>query len=122
MIEGMIISALGGLLSSALSGVVGNRSDAAVYKCWNVINNRLREGRGKPINHDLQRAVVRSYMNALIVICAECVEELKKNKKENKNEIQWLEDKTTELNKKIKEIEKSEDVVSSIEELPSVPI
>ena len=62
MIEGMILTVLGGLLSSALSGVVGNRADAAVFNAWRFIGKRLRENNDKPINHDLQRAVVRSYI------------------------------------------------------------
>jgi len=122
MIEGMILTVLGGLLSSALSGVVGNRADAAVFNAWRFIGKRLRENNDKPINHDLQRAVVRSYINALNVICDECLEELKKNKKEYKTEIQFLEDKKIELNRKLKEIEKAEYVVSPLEELNEIEL
>ncbi|MBI4826344.1 MAG: hypothetical protein HY807_07985 [Nitrospirae bacterium] len=110
MIEGMIFSALGGLLSSALSGVVGNRTDAAVYSAWRVIGKRLREG-GRPINHDLQRAVIRSYISALITICNECLAELRENKKRHEKEIRWFEDKITVSENKIKELEKSTEYV-----------
>ncbi|OQX24613.1 MAG: hypothetical protein BWK80_19960, partial [Desulfobacteraceae bacterium IS3] len=42
---------------------------------WDVIGNvrkRLNEG-GEPVNHDLQRAVRRAYLEAAIFLCESCM-------------------------------------------------
>jgi len=100
----IIITVLGGFLATSLSGIVGNRADVAVTAAYKTIVERIKKG-GKPVNHDLERAVIRSFILALKSICEECLKELKLKKKEYSKEIQWLKEKNTSFDIQIKEIE-----------------
>ena len=101
----IIFSALGGLLANALSGIVGNQADRAVVAAWRIIVERLRRG-GRPVNHDLQRAVLRSFILALRGICDDCLRELKAEKNASAEDIRWLEEKRRSLEEKLKKVEK----------------
>jgi hypothetical protein len=103
----IIFSALGGLLANALSGIVGNQADRAVVAAWRIIVERLRRG-GRPVNHDLQRAVLRSFILALRGICDDCLRELKAEKNASAEDILWLKEKRRSLEKELKEVEKLE--------------
>jgi hypothetical protein len=109
----IIFSALGGLLANALSGIVGNQADRAVAAAWRSIVDRLRKG-GKPVNHDLQRAVLRSFILALRSICDDCLKELEAEKNASAEDIRWLEEKRRSLEEELKGVEKME-----YSELPS---
>jgi AAA ATPase domain len=60
-------------IQSAIAGVVGGRADAMLYTVGNAVFGRLRRG-GRLVNHDLQRAVRRSYLNATAQVCIACLE------------------------------------------------
>jgi len=119
--EEIVISALGGLLVTALSGIVGNRADAAVTTIWQTILDRLKKG-GKPVTHDLQRAVHRSFILALRTICDDCIRELKSKKEEHARDIAWLEQKQRSLDKELKAIEKTEYEEPSPESLKEIEL
>jgi hypothetical protein len=109
----IIFSAFGGLLANALSGIVGNQADRAVAAAWRIIVDRLRKG-GRPVNHDLQRAVLRSFILALRSICDDCLKELEGEKNASAEDIHWLKEKRRSLEKELKKVEKLE-----YSELPS---
>lgn len=117
----VITAALGGLLANALSGIVGNRADVAVNTSWQAIVDRLKKG-DKLVNHDLQRAVLRSFALALKTICKDCINDLKAKKKENAEDIRWLEQKRRSLDEELKSIEKAEDVEPSLESLEEIEL
>lgn len=119
--ELIVMSALGGLLVNALSGIVGNRADAAVKSAWQAIVDRLKKG-GKPINDDLQRAVLRSFILALKTICDDCINELETQKKKAAEDIRWLKQKRRSLDEELKSIEKAEYVEPSLESLEEIEL
>ncbi len=53
----------------AVSGIAGNRADSAVISAVREIAKRLKQG-GKPVNHDLERAVRRAYLQATVIACS----------------------------------------------------
>jgi len=116
--EAIIIAALGGILASALSGIIGNRADAAVSAAFKTLVERIRKG-GKPVNHDLEKLVFRSFILALRYICKECLKELKP--KEQPEAARWLRDKKASLEDQLKKVDKVEyldppnEVLSEIE-------
>jgi len=101
--ELIIFTVLGGFLATALSGIVGNRADAAVTATFKTIVERIKKG-GKPVNHDLGRAVIRSFIFGLKSICYECLNELKTKKKENAKEIHWLKEKNASLERRLNKV------------------
>ena len=117
----VITAALGGLLANALSGIVGNRADAAVNTAWHAIVDRLKKG-GKPVNHDLQRAVLRSFVLALKTICDDCISEMKTKKNEHAKDIAWLEQKRRSLDEELKRTEKVEYIEPSLESLNEIEL
>jgi len=117
----LVISALGGLLVDALSGIVGNRADAAVNTAWHAIVEGLKKG-GKPVNHDLKRAVVRSFILALNTICDDCINEMKAKKREYAEDIHWLEEKRKSLNEELKQTDKAEDFEPSLESFEEIEL
>lgn len=119
--ETIIIAALGGLLVNALSGVVGNRADAAVTTAWKAIFERIKKG-GKPVNLDLQRAVLRSFILALKTVCDDCINELKTKKKEYAKDIGWLEQKGRSLDEELKRTEKADYVEPSLDSLNEIEL
>lgn len=114
----MIIAALGGLLASALSGIVGNRADAAVKSVWKAIVENLKKGETL-VNYDLQRTVQRSYTLAIKSICEECLSEMKTKKRHSKD-INWLENEQRSLDEELKKIEKAEYIEPYLESLREV--
>lgn len=104
MIDPLFATLAGGLLASALSGVVGNRADSLVITSYKKFIEMVKKGKN-PDNHALQKAIKRSYLQALLKICGECLEKLKANKKENSSAIEWLEEKTKNLNKQFENVE-----------------
>jgi hypothetical protein len=119
--ETIVIAALGGLLVNALSGIVGNRADAAVTTAWKTIVERIKKG-GKHVNHDLERAVMRSFTLALKSICDDCINELRTKKKEHTGDIGWLEQKRRSLDEELKMIEKADYVEPSVESLKEIEL
>jgi hypothetical protein len=103
----IIFSALGGLLANALSGIAGNRADVAVTSAWQAIVGSLKKG-GRPVNHDLQRAILRSFILALRTICDDCINELKAEREVAAEDIRWLEEKRRSLDEELKRAEKAE--------------
>lgn len=62
------------VIGAAVSGIVGNRSDAVLCQVMRDITERLR--RGEPaVNHDIQRAVRKAYLQATLAVCEACLQE-----------------------------------------------
>jgi indole-3-glycerol phosphate synthase len=64
----------GNVANAVISGILGNRAYDFCCQAYDTIAERLKKG-GKPINHDLQRAVQGAYWHALRIICAECLKQ-----------------------------------------------
>ena len=56
------------VLSAAISSIIGSRADNVFCKVMSTVTERLRQG-GLPVNHDLQRAVYKAYLQATMVVC-----------------------------------------------------
>ena len=119
--EAIVISALGGLLVNALSGIIGNRADAAVLGTWQTICDRIKKG-GKPVNHDLQQSVLRSFILALITICDDCIAELSTKKNEHASDICWLEKKRRDFDKELEAIDGAEYIEPSLVSLREIEL
>ena len=55
-------------LASIVGGILGNRSDAAVQSAVRAVVDRLRLG-GPAVNHDVQRAIRKSQLQATLLLC-----------------------------------------------------
>lgn len=115
----MIIAVLGWVLASGLSGIVGNRADATVSAVFRTLVQRIKEG-GKPVNHELGKVVLRSFILALRDICKECLKELKP--KEQPEVARWLKGKKASIEKQLKEVEKMKYVEPQNEELSEIEL
>ena len=71
---------LGLVTASAFSGIVGNKANSFVNTSYNKFIEIVSKG-DNPDNQDLQKAIQRSYLQALLKICDESLEKLKVNKK-----------------------------------------
>lgn len=65
----LIGSALFGsnVAGAVIGGILGNCADDFCCRAFRYIYERLKGG-GRPVNHDLQRAVLRSYLHAQRII------------------------------------------------------
>ncbi|MEN3001496.1 MAG: ATP-binding protein, partial [Armatimonadota bacterium] len=54
-------------LGYSISGIIGNRTDALFCRVMQTVRERLRQG-GRLVNHDLQRAVRKAYLQATLVL------------------------------------------------------
>jgi len=68
---GLVAFALG----AAVGGIIGNRADDTFCRVMNMVIERLRRG-GRPVNHDLQRAVRKAYLQATLAVCEAMLKEL----------------------------------------------
>lgn len=57
-------------LGAAIGSIVGNRADNVFLQIMGTVTDRLRHG-GSHVNHDLQRAVRKAYLQATLVVCVE---------------------------------------------------
>ena len=56
------------LISSATAGLVGSEFDKSICQVWRKVVERSRSEQ-PPVNHDLQKALRKAYLQATIVIC-----------------------------------------------------
>ena len=64
----------GFVLGNFVAGVIGNRADAIFCQCWQTIYERLRQG-GRPVNHDLQRAIRKAILRATLCLLSDTLRE-----------------------------------------------
>ncbi len=122
VIEIVALDALGSLLSNAVSGVVGNRTDAGLRSAYKSIVEVLKKG-GKPLIYDLQKAVQRSYLQAIQVICKECLDEQKNGDMEKTADVAlWLERKIESLEVQLKEVENLEYKEAPVEQFQEIEL
>lgn len=118
--EEVIITALGGFLLTAISGIIGNRTDGAFVSVSRSIAKRVKDE--KIINSDLQKSVRRSFILSLKNICEDCLVELKPIKNQQTENIRWLEAKQYILENELKGLDKAENVEIPIEELDKIEL
>jgi len=90
MILGMI---LGTILGDTVKAIIGNRTDTLLMNSLGAIAKNFENTEKRLINHDLQKAVVRSFYLAKISVCKKCITE----EKGNTRAIDWLKDRIKEF-------------------------
>jgi len=108
-------------LNACINGIIGNRADATAVSIKRKVTNQFQHFQAsKIINHDMQKALNRSFQFSLKIICDDCLSRLKhesfqqRGNFELSKQIRWLESKKDSIETELKEIEKSE-----YKELPS---
>ncbi len=70
---------MGELLYTLITGMCGSLlasvSEKKVPEIWRNFTQRLEKG-GKPVNHDLQKAVLQAYFEATLFVCKRCMKML----------------------------------------------
>ncbi len=70
---------MGELLYALITGMCGSLlasvSEKKVPEIWKNFTQRLEKG-GKPVNHDLQKAVLQAYFEATLFVCKRCMKML----------------------------------------------
>ncbi|MBM3236396.1 tetratricopeptide repeat protein [Candidatus Poribacteria bacterium] len=125
-ITGLLIgSALfgGNVAGAVISGILGNRAYDFCCQAYATIAERLKKG-GKPINHDLQRAVQGAYWHALRIICEECLKQSPKGSllRPPPPETRWLEQKLKAVKEQIQQLEKAEYIEASVQAISEVEL
>lgn len=101
--EPVSLSIIGcGMLAAAFTGILGNRTDAVVKYAGKKLLNSVLEA-DRLTNHDLQKAVERSYIKALDSVCTECITDLamQTDTTDHRNEYAWLHNKKALLQKEL---------------------
>ena len=114
----VIIETFGLLMASALSGIVGSKADAAVTSVFRTIVERIKSD--EDISHDLHIVVQRSFIQAQQDISHECLDELKRQKKEQPYPVQWLETKRKSLQTQLNDVVKAEYETVPIEKFTEI--
>lgn len=111
-------------LTTCISGILGNRTDA---KFVSIVQNILEKVQvDKIVNNDMQKALNRSFLLSLLSICCICLNELKheyplqKGNFKLSGQLQWLETKKLSLEHELKAVEKAEYRESTIELLDEI--
>ncbi|MGB7890504.1 MAG: NACHT domain-containing protein, partial [Microcoleus sp.] len=114
---------LGGLLKVAFDGIVGTQAnDAVKHLCLKGVKKLSRNG--KIVNHDLEKALKRSFLKAQQQIASECYKELVEPSRrasrgiviylpQDRPYLEWLDKKIKQLKSELKQVNK-ETVPSSI--------
>ncbi|MEG4346560.1 HEAT repeat domain-containing protein [Microcoleus sp. A003_D6] len=107
---------LGGLLKVAFDGIVGTQAnDAVMHLCLKGINKLSRNG--KVVNHDLEKALKRSFLKAQQQIASECYKELVEPSRraskgiviylpQDRPYLEWLDKKIKQLKSELKQVNK----------------
>lgn len=105
------------IVTSAVAGFIGNRTDARVMTTWRSVVARMREG-GAPANHDIQRAVRKSQLQATLLAVEARLKELGVEPSHLRRflhavfrpggEVEWLDDARDHLNRQLQELKKPE--------------
>lgn len=105
-----IVTTLVGMMSGYFINITND------HVLHDLISNLKKEG--EPVNHDLQKAVNRSFLSALQDIVRECRKELMKNTErkfplmprsyspEHQDDLEWLDRKHTQLALELRQIER----------------
>ncbi|MEG3931766.1 HEAT repeat domain-containing protein [Microcoleus sp. T3_B1] len=107
---------LGGLLKVAFDGIVGSQAnDALKHLCLKGVNKLSRNG--KIVNHDLEKALKRSFLKAQQQIASECYKELVEPSRrasrgiviylpQDRPYLEWLDKKIKQLKSELKQVNK----------------
>ncbi|MEG4301150.1 HEAT repeat domain-containing protein [Microcoleus sp. D3_18a_C4] len=107
---------LGGLLKVAFDGIVGTQAnDAVKHLCLKGVNKLSRNG--KIVNHDLEKALKRSFLKAQQQIASECYKELVEPSRraskalliylpQDRPYLEWLDKKIKHLKSELKQVNK----------------
>ncbi|MEG5164225.1 NACHT domain-containing protein [Microcoleus sp. AT3-A2] len=107
---------LGGLLKVAFDGIVGTQAnDAVKHLCLKGVKNLSRNG--KIVNHDLEKALKRSFLKAQQQIASECYKELVEPSRrasrgiviylpQDRSYLEWLDKKIKQLKSELKQVNK----------------
>ncbi len=87
-------------LGSVVSGIVGGRADALASKSLDMLGENIHKNH-RFINHDLQKAVLKSYYRSIKNICEEC-QKLNLGDDENR----WMEEQIQEIKRIVSDIDR----------------
>jgi DNA segregation ATPase FtsK/SpoIIIE and related proteins len=108
---------LGTVVNSAVSGVIGNRADSITLGTMNKIIDNFNKNK-RLINHDLQKAVLRSYYLGLKSICEECLQ----NQDNGSKTKAWLKDEIEEIQNDLKKIDNNQYNFLPIEDIDQIKL
>ncbi|MGQ9656849.1 MAG: hypothetical protein ACUVV1_02970 [Fimbriimonadales bacterium] len=57
---------------AVISDILGSRADDWCVRTYRHIQNRLKEG-GRPVSHELEKAVLRAYLSAQRILAQDCI-------------------------------------------------
>ena len=114
----MIISAVvGTIIGASVSGIIGNRADQAFVDLSQNIKNYFSEDL-RLKNHDLQKAVLRSYYAAVKDICEECLT----IEKENQTAKEWLKDEIKFADECMENLDKHDILFNPIDDIDDIKL
>ena len=111
-------------LTTCISGILGNRTDAKLVSIAQNISDQVQIG--KIFNNDMQKALNRSFILSLLNICDSCLNKLKHESHIQKGnfklsgQLHWLETKKLSLEDELKAVEKVEYREPTIEVLDKI--
>ncbi|MFB2936797.1 NB-ARC domain-containing protein [Aerosakkonemataceae cyanobacterium BLCC-F154] len=115
----------GSILAGLISGLWTNLTDRTLTPAYKSFINYLNQG-GRPVNHDLQKAVKRSLLKASKSLALECRNELAGRfptfhawwpffPKQHRSEVRWLNRQLAQWSKDLKAIERVESFETPIQ-------
>ena len=113
-------------IQSIIGGITGNRADSITTSAYNQIIKRLKKT-GIPRNHDVERAIRKSYLLATIMICRITLKEERKSLKwhgyfSSSGSIKWLNKAVENFTDEVRQVDKPNYEVSVQSEIadPSI--
>jgi len=98
--------------NACINGIIGNRADATAVSITRNIAKQFQAS--KIINHDMQKALDRSFQLSLKSICDDCLNVGKREfacqrgNSQLRNSLTWLENKKSSVEKELSDVEKKE--------------
>jgi hypothetical protein len=107
---------LGTILIDTVKAIIGNRTDSLLMDSLGAIKNNFENPEKRLMNHDLQKAVARSFYLAKSSICKECIDKEKGNTKA----IEWLKNTNKEIKNALRQIQRDDYTALPIEDIDNI--
>jgi hypothetical protein len=120
------------IITTILLGIAANNADRAILRAISSIFRKTIIKDGDFVNHELKKALKRSFLSALQNIVLDCHKELYPHKfisvwpiypPEHRDDLKWLDQKRDQLAKALKQLERENSVetpFASLEEIESL--
>jgi len=107
---------LGTVLGDTVKAIIGNRTDSLLVDSLGALAKNFENTEKRLINHDLQKAVTRSFYLAKISICKECTD----RERGNTNAIEWLKSTIKETENAIRKIDRNDYTFLPIDDVDDI--